>query len=112
MEKSIGIDEPDKEREDEAPSWCVYVLRCNDRSFYTGATSNLKKRLLTHQEGKGSRYVRSHLPFVVAKIIGCEDEHEARSLEYRLKRMTRSQKVALLGLDKATIRDPGGQHSG
>ena len=35
----------------------------------------------------------------MAKIVRCEDEHEARSLEYRLKRMSRSEKVALLGLD-------------
>ena len=95
--EDIETDEPDKDCEDEAPSWCVYVLRCNDGSFYTGVTSNLKKRLLTHQEGKGSRYVRSHRPFVVAKILRCKDEHEARSLEYRLKRMSRSEKVAFWG---------------
>ena len=104
-EKGIEIDEPDK------PSpWCVYVLRCSDSSFYTGVTNSLKKRLLAHREGKGSRYVKSRSPFVVARIIGCRDEHEARSLEYRLKRMTRSGKASLLGLHKAPARDPGGDN--
>jgi len=105
MEKNIEIDESGK------PSpWCVYVLRCSDSSFYTGVTNSLKKRLLAHGSGKGSKYVMSRSPFVVARIIGCRDEHEARSLEYRLKRMSRKGKAALLGLYEAPVRDPDGDN--
>ena len=105
MDKDIAIDGPDK-----TSPWCVYVLQCSDSSFYTGVTNSLKKRLLAHREGKGSRYVKSHSPFVVARIIGCRDEHEARSLEYRVKRMSRKGKAALLGLHEAPLRDPDGDN--
>jgi len=30
----------------------VYLLECNDNSFYVGMTSNLKERLLQHNLGK------------------------------------------------------------
>jgi len=34
----------------------TYLLQCeNDKSWYIGATSDLKRRLLEHQSGKGGR---------------------------------------------------------
>ena len=39
-------------------SWCVYILECQDGSFYTGITNDLEKRMNTHKSGKGSKYVK------------------------------------------------------
>ena len=29
----------------------VYILKCNDSTFYTGCTTNLAERLVRHQKG-------------------------------------------------------------
>ena len=43
--------------------WFVYILECQDGSFYTGITNNISKRMKVHNKGNGSKYVRSRLPF-------------------------------------------------
>jgi len=37
-------------------NWYVYILHCKDRTFYTGITSNINRRLKEHQDGRGGRY--------------------------------------------------------
>jgi len=37
--------------------WYVYILECQDGSFYTGVTNNLDARMNAHATGKGSKYV-------------------------------------------------------
>ncbi|MBN1259153.1 MAG: GIY-YIG nuclease family protein [Anaerolineae bacterium] len=33
--------------------WYLYVLRCNDGSFYTGSTHDVGRRVGEHQAGRG-----------------------------------------------------------
>lgn len=76
--------------------WFVYVLRCGDGSYYTGATNDLEKRLSQHASGKGSRYVRSRLPF---KMVLCENVETARDAykrEREIKGMRRKEKESLV----------------
>ena len=49
-------------KKDGAKRPCVYMLRCKDGSLYTGWTNDFEKRLAAHQNGKGAKYTRSHLP--------------------------------------------------
>ena len=42
--------------------WMIYILECNDSSFYTGITNNLKKRLEAHNQGKGAKYTQGKRP--------------------------------------------------
>ena len=44
----------------------TYILRCGDGSLYTGWTNNLEKRLEEHNQGRGAKYTRAHLPVVLA----------------------------------------------
>jgi ribonuclease HI len=78
--------------------WCVYVLHCRNGSLYTGITNDLAQRLKQHEQGKGSKYVRSWRPFELVRTISCKDTAEARRLEYDLKRLTRKEKIAALDL--------------
>ncbi len=32
----------------------MYILECNDGTYYTGSTKDLERRLKQHKEGKGS----------------------------------------------------------
>ncbi len=74
----------------------VYMLRCADGTLYTGWTNDLDKRLKTHAAGKGGKYTRARLPAALAYTECFETEHEARSREWHIKKLTRAQKLALI----------------
>ena len=48
-----------------AAVWNLYILRCGDGSFYTGVTTDIERRVREHQEGKASRYTRTHGPVIL-----------------------------------------------
>ena len=45
-----------------AELWTVYILRCKDRTLYTGITKDLKRRVKQHNDGKASKYTQSRRP--------------------------------------------------
>ena len=79
----------------------VYLLRCRDGSLYCGWTSNLERRLAMHAAGRASRYTRSRLPVELALAQPMADRRAARREEARIKRLTRTQKLALVAGGKA-----------
>lgn len=79
-------------------NWCVYILRCRNNSLYTGMTNNIERRLRVHEQGRGSRFVRSWKPFELVKTIPCKNAEEARKLEYALKKLKRREKIDALEL--------------
>ena len=74
----------------------VYLLRCADGSLYCGWTTNLEARVKAHNSGRGSKYTRSRLPAAMAYTAAYEDRHEALSLEWHIKRMSRAEKEKLI----------------
>ena len=78
-------------------NWVVYMLLLSNQAYYTGATNNLTKRLKTHAAGKGSKYVRSHLPFKLVRVEGYTAKSEALKREGQIKRLTHQQKEQLIG---------------
>jgi ribonuclease HI len=96
--KELREKRPDTGNTTRGGEWCVYVLNCRNGSLYTGITNDLAHRLKQHEQGKGSKYVRSWRPFELVRIIPCKDALEARRLEYDLKRRTRKEKIAALDL--------------
>lgn len=78
--------------------WCVYVLKCRGNYLYTGLTNNLEKRLLEHERGAGSKFVRSRRPFELLKVIPCATATVARKLEAELKNLKRCAKIERLGV--------------
>lgn len=80
-------------------TWCVYVLKCRNDYLYIGVTNDLDARMKAHANGTGSKFVRAWKPFELVKVIPCADGREARSLEYKLKRMKRDKKIAFFGLE-------------
>lgn len=77
----------------------MYVLLCRGTHLYTGITNDIGRRLKEHEQGTGSRFVRSRLPFRLVWAMPCSSGSEARSLEYRIKRLPRRKKMEFLGLD-------------
>lgn len=74
----------------------VYILRCSDQSLYTGYTNDLKKRIKTHNSGKGAKYTRCRLPVEVVYYENYESKNEAMKREYFIKQMNRTDKIKLI----------------
>ena len=74
----------------------TYILRCADNTLYTGYTNNLEKRLSVHNSGKGAKYTRCRLPVELIYYEEHEKKEEAMSREWHIKRLSRSQKEALI----------------
>jgi putative endonuclease len=78
-----------------AAAW-VYVLRCSDGSLYTGWSSDLQRRLRSHQAGTASRYTASRRPVELAFSQAMPDRSAAMREEVRIKRLDRAGKLALI----------------
>jgi putative endonuclease len=75
--------------------WFCYILECSDGTLYTGITNDLEMRIKTHNLGKGAKYTKNRLPVKLkwSKIL--ENRSEASKLEYKIKKLNRSQKLIL-----------------
>ncbi|MBF4502306.1 GIY-YIG nuclease family protein [Savagea sp. SN6] len=71
---------------------CFYVLRCADRTYYTGYTNHLTKRVQAHNEGKGAKYTRGRRPVQCIYSERFKTKTEAMRAEYAFKQKTRKQK--------------------
>ena len=74
----------------------MYVVECSDGSYYTGYTTDVKKRLAVHNSGKGAKYTRARLPVKLIYVEGFASKEEAMSAEVLLKRKKRPQKERFL----------------
>jgi putative endonuclease len=75
----------------------VYLLRCSDGSLYCGWATDVSRRLRQHQAGRASRYTRSRLPVELAWSRPAASRTEAMREEARIKRLSREQKLRLVG---------------
>lgn len=78
-----------------ALSHYVYILQSGDGRYYTGYTTDLKRRLKDHQSGTGAKFTRS---FGAEKILyheSFEDKSSALKREAEIKRYPRCKKETL-----------------
>jgi len=75
----------------------VYILICNDKSYYTGVTSNLDKRIWEHQEGLiKSCYTHGRRPAKLVFQTEFNHVRDALSAEKQIKGWSRKKKEALI----------------
>lgn len=74
--------------------WYLYLIECEGGSIYTGVTTNVEARFAAHASGKGARYTRSHPPVRLLMSLAFEDRSSAQKAEYRVKRLSASEKRA------------------
>lgn len=70
----------------------VYILECNDGTYYTGYTNNLPKRLKAHETGKGAKYTRGRGPFRVLLREMYSTKEEALKREALIKKWPKAKK--------------------
>jgi|ERR1700761_3156125 len=75
----------------------VYILECSDKSYYTGVTNNVEKRVIEHNLGiHKESYTYSRRP---VKLVFCEkfkDEFKAIEFEKQIKGWSRKKKQAII----------------
>ena len=75
----------------------VYMLKCNDGTFYIGYAREIKRRLQEHNESvRGAKYTRGRRPVELVYYLACESRSDALKYEYALKQKTRLEKKKLV----------------
>lgn len=79
--------------------WYLYLVRTADNALYTGITTDVMRRFLQHQTGKGAKALRGkgELTLAFSAVVG--DRSQALKLEYRIKQLTKRQKERLVSGD-------------
>ena len=91
---AMQSDEPEREH---STGW-VYILQCADGTLYTGWTTDPARRLKEHNEGTGAKYTKSRRPVRMIYRRDCGSKADAMKEEWRIKHLTREQKLSLAGL--------------
>jgi len=74
----------------------MYVVQCSDGTLYTGYTTDIDRRLKTHNAGKGAKYTRPRLPVTLLYQEDFPDKRAAMSAEALFKKKTREEKLAYI----------------
>jgi putative endonuclease len=73
--------------------WFVYLVKCKDKTIYTGITNVLNKRIEQHNNGKGAKYTRSRGPVTLVRFHVCRKKSDALKLEYKIKQLPKEKKL-------------------
>jgi len=79
-------------------------LKCADGSYYTGSSTDLRRRLAEHQSGFFKGYTSSRLPVQLVWSAEFPTEHDAFLCERQVKGWSRAKKEALIRGDFEEIR--------
>ncbi len=64
--------------------YCVYILKCSNNQFYTGFSTNIDKRLKTHQNGE-IHFTKGKSPIQLVYVSYFRDKQKAYDFERYIK---------------------------
>lgn len=78
--------------------WWVYIIRTEDNRLYSGVTTDVARRFQEHRAGgpRAARYLKAHPPRALVFSLAVGTRSLALKVEYRLKRLPRARKEALI----------------
>ena len=77
--------------------WYIYILQCRDKTFYTGITTNLKRRIKEHNTSNlGAKYTKGRRPVKLVYSSRKKDKSSALKEEYRIKKLSRVEKLEII----------------
>lgn len=76
-------------------AYFVYVLLCEDGSYYTGYTKDVESRFKQHKRGLGARYTRMHKPKKIVHVEEFCTQKEAIRRERAIKLLSHEGKRKL-----------------
>ena len=74
----------------------MYLLQCDDGSYYTGSTNDLERRLIQHQNGDGANYTKTRLPVKLVYYEEFDLINEAFYREKQIQGWSRAKREALI----------------
>lgn len=78
-------------------NYFVYIILCENDSFYTGITNDLIKRFDKHKKRKGANYTKMHKPLKYISVWEVENINLALKIEYYIK--TKSKNIKTLFIE-------------
>ncbi len=85
-------------------AYWLYIVRCRDRSLYTGISIDVSARVARHNTGHGAKYTSSRRPvrLVYSEKVGSLSLAMRR--EHAVKRLSKAHKIALIRSHKKSRR--------
>lgn len=74
----------------------VYIIECADGTYYTGYTTDIKKRIELHNSGRGAKYTRGRGPVKIKWRRYYRRFGSALKKEAEIKKMDRRHKEGLI----------------
>jgi putative endonuclease len=75
----------------------LYILECADKTLYTGITTDLKRRIVEHNDSKlGAKYTSSRRPVKLVFSKKFKNRSLAAKEETRIKKLKKIQKLMLI----------------
>ncbi len=79
-----------------AHNYFVYIVECSDKSYYTGVTNNIERRIWEHNnEENSSGYTFKRRPVILKYCQRFQDITQAIAWEKQVKGWSRKKKEAL-----------------
>lgn len=89
----------------------IYIVRSSKGTLYTGITSDLEKRMLMHQSGKGAKYLRGFkMSSVAALWRSAGGRGMAQRVESIIKKLKKEEKESIIeknSLLKVIVKSAG-----
>ncbi len=80
----------------------LYILKCADKTLYTGITVDLERRIKEHNHSSlGAKYTRARRPVKLVYSKKFRSRSSAAKAESRIKHLTRAEKLELITLPNA-----------
>jgi len=76
----------------------IYVLLCEDDSYYTGYAKDIDLRVQQHWRGVGAKYTKLHKPKKLVYAEEFETVGEAMKREREIKQLSHEEKYRLVSL--------------
>ncbi|HCW98084.1 MULTISPECIES: GIY-YIG nuclease family protein [Pantoea] len=77
-------------------AWQLYIVQTAAGVLYTGITTDVARRVEQHESGRGARALRGKGPLALVYHCDAGDRAAASRLEYRVKQLSRQQKLRLV----------------
>jgi putative endonuclease len=74
----------------------VYIVRCADRTLYTGYARDPHERERVHNSGRGARYTAGRRPVALVYAEAFRSLGAALKREHQLKQLSRVEKQGLV----------------
>ena len=81
----------------------LYLLKCANKSIYTGITTDVERRFKEHKEGKASHYTRAHKAVKIIYTEKHKDRSSASKREAEIKKWPREKKLGLVVVEKRRV---------